>query len=363
MIHLACRRPVPGVQRRLAHVARHVLWNLLPHQPVTLSVHAKPILWYSWCSQAVARSGRRQALQLSTRRRLYSVYPREGVFQPNSPPHQVLAKHLKQTYVSALGTATNGAPLPPETGHTFISMFKWFCGNLCLYFGFMVGGAAFVVAKFRQAKYMSERDVALMARAFESYEQIPLVQQLRNTYHIIDNEQVPSWQEWVAYRALAPDKERLEQRLTTGPLKGSAGVAAQTVFWNHQTQELFVFVVFGTGTLDNQLEVHPGIIATIFDEALGRVALRKTEARTAVTANLRITYINSVVPRMWYVLRATADHFNQSTESKKYVHGFLTVACTCHELPNDVHNPCNATGSALFVVPKEVDLQPIPDDF
>ena len=360
---LACRRPIPGVQRRLAHVARQGLWNLLPHRPVTLNVHAKPMLWYSWCSQAVARSKRPQTFQHSTIRRLYSAYPKDGVFQPNSPPHQVLAKRLTRTNVSALGTASDGAPLPFEIINQFNFLFKGFYGFLCLLVGFTVGGGTFVVMTFDPAEYMSRRDIAIMARNFRVYEQIPLVQQLRNTYHIIDEEQVPSWQEWVAYQALSPDKESLEERLTTGPLKGSAGVAAQTVFWNQQTQDLFVFVVFGTGALDNQLEIHPGIIATIFDEALGRVALRQTEARTAVTASLRITYIDTIVPHRWYVLRVRKDEFQQSTDSKKYVHGYLTSACTCHVSPNELPHQCHAVASALFVVPKGVDLQPIPDEF
>lgn len=131
---------------------------------------------------------------------------------------------------------------------------------------------------------------------------------------------------------------------------------------------MFCFINFGPACAGWPNVVHGGAIATIADEALGRVAVRRTEEHTVVTASLEMKYTAKVEPGMWFVWAAAMDSRKVSTERKKYVQGKLV--CCSEVAPSlvpesvmlgDVHVHAEAKG--LFVVPKAVEVQEIPDDF
>lgn len=85
----------------------------------------------------------------------------------------------------------------------------------------------------------SEEDVEELSLLAEELDALPLVQELREQVHEVDGVLQPVWREWVAYSGM---KDRRASRLTTGPLAGSAGLAAQVVFWNESKKELLLFV-------------------------------------------------------------------------------------------------------------------------
>ena len=201
----------------------------------------------------------------------------------------------------------------------------------------------------------------------EELDSIALVQQLRAAVTIDENgESKPAYREWTAYEGFTGLMGRRNQRFTTGPLAGSAGVAAQRVFWNEQEQHLILFVNFGPRTTGWPNVVHGGAIFTIFDEALGRLAIRTVPAKTAVTATLDVSYLEKVEPGQWFVIMAGMDDSKTSTDTKRWVSGIL--ACCNQDSPSkegdeisDVHP--HATAQGLFVVPKGVELPQLVEDF
>jgi len=128
--------------------------------------------------------------------------------------------------------------------------------------------------------------------------------------------------------------------------------------------------VFGDGTTGWPSTVHGGAIATICDEALGRVAIRTTEKHAAVTASLEVNYIEKCNPGIWHVLHAGQDKVKASTHSKKYVRGYLTCVgdygpklqdLSLHVNPKITH--VHAMAKALFIVPAKYPLRPLEEGF
>lgn len=233
----------------------------------------------------------------------------------------------------------------------------------------------------------TEEDIEELEALFEELDSFTLVQQLRSaTRHISGRGDVPVWKEYKAYNGIKDDGRRSE-RLTTGPLAGSAGVAAQRVFIDEDTGALHLFVNFGPGTCGWPDTVHGGAISTICDEALGRVAIRSFEGRTGVTANLEVNFKDKVQPGLWYVLVAAplAPPDEETGKRKRVVNGVLCCASAVAprldegsqippSLKKSAGDPTSGTMSlldthvhvtcrALFVAPKNVPLGPIPSEF
>lgn len=233
----------------------------------------------------------------------------------------------------------------------------------------------------------TEEDIEELEALFSELETFTLVQQLRSaTRHIPGRGTVPVWKEYTAYNGIKDDGRRSE-RLTTGPLAGSAGVAAQKVFIDEETGALHLFINFGPGTCGWPDTVHGGAISTICDEALGRVAIRSFEGRTGVTANLEVSFKDKVQPGLWYVLVAVplAPPDEETGKRKRVVDGALCCASELSPrldegpdvppslkmaasdpksgsmalLDTHVHVTCRA----LFVAPKNMPLAPITSEF
>ncbi|RJE19702.1 thioesterase family [Aspergillus sclerotialis] len=147
-------------------------------------------------------------------------------------------------------------------------------------------------------------------------------------------------------------EEERAHRLSSGPLRGSRGLALQRVFWNEKEKKTISFVYFGDG-LDGWLKVtHGGALATMLDENMGRVAVRTFPERTGVTANLNINYRSPALTGFLYKITTTIDQ-ERSTDRKAFL---------MSEIRGPTGDVCTeATG--VFVVPKNMRLQKIGDQY
>ncbi|PYI03022.1 hypothetical protein BO78DRAFT_350651 [Aspergillus sclerotiicarbonarius CBS 121057] len=142
------------------------------------------------------------------------------------------------------------------------------------------------------------------------------------------------------------------QRLSSGPLRGSRGLALQKIFYNDKEKKAINVAYVGPGLEGWPTVVHGGALGTVIDEHLARVAIRHLPQRTGVTANLQLKYRAPVYSGNFYTFHATLDE-ERSTERKAWVNG---------EVRNPVGRLCiEATG--LFVVPKTYKLQEVGERY
>lgn len=290
-------------------------------------------------------------------------YPKEGVFQPNSPPREIpgfgpappLGQSQVQPSFASQPQQPNQPPQEPasKSGRWFRFMPRWW--NILI--GIYVGGTAVFQVHQRFAFLSpiepdSEEDKEELDELFAELDEYSIVQQLQSEKKYVDGKgYVPVWEEYTAYSGFSDDRK--PQRLTTGPLAGSAGVAAQRVYWNEDLKQCFLFINFGPAVCGWPEVVHGGAVTTICDETLGRVAIRTSEAKTAITAHLEVKFEDKVVPGLWYLLVAGIDGARESecTDRKKYVRGALV--CVNEATPQkdgesltDVHVHCQANGES-----------------
>ncbi|CZR51626.1 related to thioesterase family protein [Phialocephala subalpina] len=162
-------------------------------------------------------------------------------------------------------------------------------------------------------------------------EHLPIVQSLSND---------PKWTHHDAYTSL-PEHER-SHRLTTGPLAGARAIGGyQRIFFNQESGETITVIWFGGAIAGWPGVTHGGVIATIFDESLGRCAIRQFPAKTGVTANLELNYLKPVVTNSFYVIRAVPDQ--GATDTKCWVSARLET----------LEGRVCVEAKALFVVPKK----------
>ncbi|OKL62830.1 hypothetical protein UA08_01440 [Talaromyces atroroseus] len=187
----------------------------------------------------------------------------------------------------------------------------------------------------------SPEDVQKTQQIQQLVEYLPIVRKLRAD---------PKYVEWDAYESFT--EEYKSRRLSSGPLRGSRGLAVQKIFWNEEDKECVNVVYFGHG-LDGWLSVvHGGLLATVLDESLGRVALRSVPAKTGVTAHLSVGYRAPVSTGEFYTIHTSLDK-ERSSDRKAYVNG---------EIRSLAGKLC-CESDALFVVPKNFALQEIGDRF
>ncbi|KAL1956393.1 hypothetical protein VTO42DRAFT_7376 [Malbranchea cinnamomea] len=172
-------------------------------------------------------------------------------------------------------------------------------------------------------------------------EELDIVKKLRSS---------PDYVEWEAYSNFSPEEK--ERRLTSGSLKGTRGISMQRVFYNEAKKTATTVLYIGNGAEGWPRIVHGGILATILDENMGRVALRYFPARTGVTANLDINYRKLTKSGQFYVVTASCD-LGSSTDRKAFVTG---------EIRDEKGNLC-VEAKGLFVVPKSLELRKIGDEF
>ncbi|PYH45388.1 PaaI family thioesterase [Aspergillus saccharolyticus JOP 1030-1] len=170
---------------------------------------------------------------------------------------------------------------------------------------------------------------------------LPIVQRLRAD---------PDYEEAEVYGNFSEEDKM--QRLTSGPLQGSRGIAFQRTFYNDKEKTAVNVAYLGQGLEGWPTMVHGGALGTVIDEHLGRVAIRNLPQRTGVTANLELQYRAPVLSNKFYTFHATLDQ-ERSTERKAYVRG---------EVRDMVGKLC-VEASALFVVPKKYQLREVGERF
>jgi len=188
----------------------------------------------------------------------------------------------------------------------------------------------------------TEEDVQKMKQIRDSFESLPVVKELRSD--------PAKFREWEAYSSFSGPEKQL--RLTSGTFKGSRGLALQRIFWNEKERKSASVVFFGPGLEGWPTLVHGGVLATILDENLGRVALWSVPARTGVTANLNVNYKRPVFSGNFYTVHVDLDR-ERSTDRKAYVIGEI----------RDLSGKVCVKATGLFVVPKGLPLRQLQEHF
>ncbi|KAH9925870.1 Thioesterase/thiol ester dehydrase-isomerase [Epithele typhae] len=86
-------------------------------------------------------------------------------------------------------------------------------------------------------------------------------------------------------------EERRVNSLTAGTLKGPGKLAvAPLVRARHDARENWIFIHVGRALCGHEGVIHGGLLATLLDESLARVALLNLPEKVGVTANLTINY-------------------------------------------------------------------------
>lgn len=98
--------------------------------------------------------------------------------------------------------------------------------------------------------------------------------------------------------------------------------------------------------------MHGGVLATVLDENLGRVAIRTFPERTGVTANLQINYRAPVYSGNFYTFHSRLVQ-ERSTERKASVVGEV----------RDPKGKVCVEAEGLFVVPKKYKLRRIGEEY
>lgn len=283
--------------------------RLAPASTRGTSLLTTPIAFRPWRTSC--------GLQYRITPRFY-VYPKEGVFQQNSPRPSPDKRRFRQP-----GQASGDYFLPQKPprdfyhkndtrGHpsqlryvryVFTAILSWYC--------FSAGSKL-----YDKVPLVDQNSTEAQKRLDEltsEFNDMTFVQRLRSG-NVFDESVFGSgstWREWPAYQALnfppardAAAARRKRDTLTTGPYATANGLAVQEIFYNQDAQTLYLFVNFGHAMCSKPGVVHPGAIATVIDEGLGRVALRSTEERAAVTAKLEVRPRRPLYAGQWYILYA-----------------------------------------------------------
>ncbi|KAK1982550.1 HotDog domain-containing protein [Colletotrichum cereale] len=165
------------------------------------------------------------------------------------------------------------------------------------------------------------------------------------------------WESWEPYGDFPP--ERLARHLCGGTLNNPNALGlCHAVFRHKFTGELILAVVFGHSTAGWPGVVHGGMLSTIMDEAMGRLAALSFPANTAVTAKLSVGFKEPVTPGMLYIVRVNKalpeyqkEHPDEEDKSdrKMWVVGRM----------EDTEGATVLEAKALFVVPKGDVAQPL----
>jgi len=129
----------------------------------------------------------------------------------------------------------------------------------------------------------SPESLAHIAELEKQLQTLPILQSLRSA---------PDSDEWYEVRPYQKyPVEKKVHSLTAGALSGSGRLAlSPLVRAKRDESESVAFIHVGRSLCGHDGIVHGGLIATILDEAMGRVALLNFPTNVGVTANLSVNY-------------------------------------------------------------------------
>ncbi|KAI0740514.1 Thioesterase/thiol ester dehydrase-isomerase [Earliella scabrosa] len=139
-------------------------------------------------------------------------------------------------------------------------------------------------------------------------------------------------------------EERRVNSLTAGTLKGPGKLAIPPlVRARHDSKENWVFIHVGRALCGHEGVIHGGLLATLLDETLARVALLNLPEKVGVTANLNINYKAPTRADQFIVIKVKLDEA-QGRKSR--------VSGTVEDMAGNVLVEANA----LFVQPRYAKL-------
>ncbi|TFK47434.1 Thioesterase/thiol ester dehydrase-isomerase [Heliocybe sulcata] len=116
----------------------------------------------------------------------------------------------------------------------------------------------------------------------------------------------PDAHEWYETRPYThiPEERRVNS-LTAGALSGPGKLALRPLVRARRDEsEAMVFLHLGRGVCGHEGIVHGGLLATILDEGLGRVAIQNLPEKVGVTGNLNINYRAPTQADQFIVIKA-----------------------------------------------------------
>ncbi|KZT25501.1 Thioesterase/thiol ester dehydrase-isomerase [Neolentinus lepideus HHB14362 ss-1] len=131
----------------------------------------------------------------------------------------------------------------------------------------------------------------------DSLQSLPLLSQARSA---------PDAAEWYETRPYThiPEERRVNS-LTVGALNGPGKLALRPLVRARRDEsEAMVFLHLGRGVCGHEGLVHGGLLATILDEGLGRVAIQNLPEKVGVTGNLNINYRAPTQADQFVVIKA-----------------------------------------------------------
>ncbi|KLO09779.1 Thioesterase/thiol ester dehydrase-isomerase [Schizopora paradoxa] len=182
----------------------------------------------------------------------------------------------------------------------------------------------------------SPSSIAHIAEIEDRLQNLSLVRSLRHA---------PDATEWYETRPYLkyPEAQRVNS-LTAGALRGPGKLAVPPLLRvKHDETESIAVLHFGRGLCGHDGIIHGGLIATVLDEGLGRLAIMNVPEKLAVTANLTVEYKAPTRADQFVVLRTKIV----TLEGRKaQVEGRL----------EDLDGNLLATAKALFIQPKYAKL-------
>lgn len=134
---------------------------------------------------------------------------------------------------------------------------------------------------------------------------------------------------------------------TAQTLKVPGGIPAlPIVFTDLESRKSIAIVHVGRRVTGFPMLVHGGVIATLLDEGLGRVAILGFPVGAAVTANLKVDYLAMTIAHQFIVVKTQCDQINEA-KTKANVSGTVET----------FKGKVLAKSTAIFVVPKKFTIR------
>ncbi|KAI0696595.1 Thioesterase/thiol ester dehydrase-isomerase [Cytidiella melzeri] len=142
--------------------------------------------------------------------------------------------------------------------------------------------------------------VAYTAELEDELQNLPLLQKLRS---------IPDANEWYETRPYAGvPREELVNSLTAGTLRGPGKLALTPLVRARKDEsEAVVVMHLGTALCGHEGIVHGGMLATLLDESLGRIALLNLPDKVGVTAKLSLNYRAPTRANQFVVIKTHVD--------------------------------------------------------
>ncbi|KAL1940395.1 hypothetical protein VTO73DRAFT_8967 [Trametes versicolor] len=155
----------------------------------------------------------------------------------------------------------------------------------------------------------------------------------------------PDKDQWYEARPyLNLPEERRVNSLTAGTLKGPGKLAVPPLVRSrHDASENWIFIHVGRALCGHEGVIHGGLLATLLDESLARVALLNLPEKVGVTANLNINYKAPTLAHQFIVIKVKLDE----AQGRK-----ARVSGTVEDMAGNVL----VEASALFIQPRYAKL-------